>query len=145
MQKRYASKSTLFLMELVIVLFFFALCAAICVSVFGSAQQMARDSHSLSDGVMAARSAASCYKSAEGDLEQTMVLLDGQWDGRNGIVYYDKKWQPVHQKENSRYYMQIKPLAHVGEVEINVCEMAKDTPIFTLSVKAGRGGSQHEQ
>ena len=55
MHKRYAAKSTLFLMELVIVLFFFSICAAVCVSLFGYSQQMARESDALSNGVLAAR------------------------------------------------------------------------------------------
>lgn len=143
MRKRYTSKSTLFLMELVVVLLFFSLCAAICVSVFGSAQQMARDSHNLSDSVVAARNAASCYKSADGDIQQAVTMLDGQWDDQNGIVYYDKQWQPVSQKDSISYYVQLKLLAQAGEAEISVYEMEEDAPIFTLPVKSGRGGGQH--
>lgn len=145
MRKQYASKSTLFLMELVVVLLFFSLCAAICVSLFGTAQQMARDSHSLSDSVVAARSAASCYKSAEGDGQQVMTMLDGQWDQQIGIVYYDKRWQPVRTVEDSCYYLQLKPLAQAGEAEITVYATGKDVPLFTLPVKSGRGGGLHEQ
>lgn len=145
MRKRYASKSTLFLMELVMVLLFFSLCAAICVSVFGTAQQMARDSHALSDSVMAARSAASCYKSAEGNLEQTMALLDGQWEQTQGVVYYDKQWRPVPTAEESSYFLQIQPLAQAGEAEITVYTVDKDAPVFTLPVKSGRGGNRDEQ
>lgn len=144
MRKQYASKSVLFLMELVVVLLFFAICAAICISVFGSAQQMARDSRDLSNGTMAARSAASCYKSAEGNLEQTMVLLNGQWDER-AVVYYDKQWQQVADWDAAGYYLELKPLAQAGAVEIGVHKSADDGLIFTLPVKVGRGGGQHER
>ena len=145
MRKQYASKSTLFLMELVIVLLFFSLCAASCASMFGSAQQMARYSHNLSAGVVAARSAASCYKSAEGDIRQAVALLEGRWEQQMGCVYYDKQWQQVRTAEESSYYLQIKPLAQAGEAEIAVYAIAEDAPVFTLPVKSGRGGGQHEQ
>ena len=75
MRKQYTSRATLFFMELVIVIFFFAICAAICVNVFGTAQQMARESDSLSKAVLEVRSAASCYKVAEGKLDETAELL----------------------------------------------------------------------
>ena len=103
MRQQNRSKSTLFLMELIIVIFFFSICAAICVNVFGSAQQMARDSHHLSNAVMPARSPPGCYKSADGDTGAAVELLDGAMSEDHGIVYYDKEWQQVAPAEERRF------------------------------------------
>lgn len=93
MHKQHAPKATLFLMELITVIFFFSICAAICISVFGSGQQMARNSHNLSNAVMEARSAASCYKAVEGDLSDAAALLDAQLQGGQLICYFEQTWQ----------------------------------------------------
>lgn len=143
MSKQHTSKSTLFLMELIIVIFFFSICSAICVNIFGSAQQMSRDSHNLSNAIMVARSAASCYKSAEGDVSKTMSLLNGQSTGDNAIIHYDQQWQQTNQQDQKGFYLEIKSLEHNGEAAITVLQQKDDEVLFQLNVKTGRGGGQH--
>lgn len=142
MNKQHTSKSTLFLMELVLVIFF-SICAAICVNVFGSGQMMAKNSYHLSNAVMAARSAASCYKAADGDLQQTAALLEGQQDGTQCVVYYDHQWQQVAQPVQKGFLLQLAEPEQSGEAVITVQEQKNEAVIFQLQVKAGGGGS-HE-
>lgn len=144
MSKQHTSKSTLFLMELVIVIFFFSICSAICVNIFGSAQQMSRDSHNLSTAVMVARSAASCYKSVEGNITNTVSLLDGKVEDERGIVYYDKQWQQTGQRDEKGFYLEIKSMEHRGEATVTVLQEKDNAVLFQLNVKTGRGGGQHE-
>ena len=146
MRQQNRSKSTLFLMELIIVIFFFSICAAICVNVFGSAQQMARDSHNLSNAVMAARSAAGCYKSADGDIGAAVELLDGAMSADHGIVYYDKEWQQVASADESRFYLLIDPLERPGEAVVAVFENdSSEDALFQLQVKTSRGGGAYAE
>lgn len=146
MRQQNRSKSTLFLMELIIVIFFFSICAAICVNVFGSAQQMARDSHNLSNAVMAARSAAGCYKSADGDIGAAVELLDGAMSADHGIVYYDKEWQQVVSADESRFYLLIDPLERSGEAVVAVFESnSSEDALFQLQVKTSRGGGAYAE
>ena len=142
MHKRYAAKSTLFLMELVIVLFFFSICAAVCVSLFGYSQQMARESDALSNGVLAARSTASCYKAA-GNLPEAMELLHGQWEDGQVIIYYDSQWNPVEEGTQNGFTVQLTEPEKPGEALIVVRAMQETEPIFQLRVKVNRGGAQH--
>ena len=146
MRQQNRSKSTLFLMELIIVIFFFSICAAICVNVFGSAQQMARDSYNLSNAVMAARSAAGCYKSADGDIGAAVELLDGAMSADHGIVYYDKEWQQVVSADESRFYLLIDPLERSGEAVVAVFENdSSEDVLFQLQVKTSRGGGAYAE
>ena len=146
MRQQNRSKSTLFLMELIIVIFFFSICAAICVNVFGSAQQMARDSHNLSNAVMAARSSGGCYKSADGDISAAVDLLDGAMSADRGIVYYDKEWQQVASADESRFYLLIDSLERSGEAVVAVFENdSSEDALFQLQVKTSRGGGAYAE
>ncbi len=73
---RHNSRSGLFLMEIMAVILFFSICAAICVSVFAKASSVADKSAELN--IAAARSAniAEIYKSADGNIKETAHLLD---------------------------------------------------------------------
>lgn len=137
MRKQHAPKATLFLMELVIVIFFFSICAAICVNVFGSAQQMADNSKNLSRAAEEARSAASCYKAAEGDLEETALLLNGISMEDSVLAYFDEKWNRTDDSEAAQYAMQLKQREVSGEADIYILHLdtAADNIIFSIPVK----------
>jgi hypothetical protein len=144
MGKQYASKSTLFLMELVVAIFFFAICAAICVSVFAFGQRTARDSDNLGNAVLATRSAASCYKAAEGNLQDTAALLEGAWEDGQVKCYYDENWQPLSSEQQADFVLQISQPRRIGEVVIVVQSQKNDQELFRLAVKAA-GGEPHEE
>lgn len=104
---------------------------------------MAKNSYHLSNAVMAARSAASCYKAADGDLQRTAALLEGQQDGTQCVVYYDHQWQQVEQPVQKGFLLQLAEPEQSGEAVITVQEQKNEAVIFQLQVKAGGGGS-HE-
>ena len=73
---RHNSKSGLFLMEMIIVILFFSICSAICISVFAKARTTADHSNDLNNAVVRAISAGEVYKAAAGNLPETQKLLD---------------------------------------------------------------------
>jgi len=86
------TKSGLFLMELLLTLLLFALCAAICMQVFAFASHRADDTEDLSKGVFAASSAAECYKSCGGDLQVVAATLGGRVTDGTLTIDYDDQW-----------------------------------------------------
>ena len=144
MRKQHAPRATLFLMELVIVIFFFSICAAICVNVFGSAQQMAKESDNLSKAVIEARSAASCYKAAEGDLRETALLLGGVMQDCQPSIFYDKHWNPDTKQHEDGFLLYVDELEQYGEVNIVVLDLKADETVFELPVKVSGGGGLDE-
>lgn len=74
------SRSGLFLMEMIIVILFFSICAAICVSAFAKARVTADSSKSLNDAVIQTSNTAEAYKAAGGDLQKTAELIDSADD-----------------------------------------------------------------
>ena len=137
MRKQHAPKATLFLMELVLVIFFFSICAAICVNIFGSAQTMADNSENVSRAAVEARSAASCFKAAEGDLEQTALLLNGVEADDSVLVYFDKNWNRTDAAETAWYAVQLKQRIQSGEADVYILQLdtASDNILFSIPVK----------
>lgn len=137
MRKQHAPKATLFLMELVLVIFFFSICAAICVNIFGSAQTMADNSENVSRAAVEARSAASCFKAAEGDLEQTALLLNGVETDDSVLVYFDKNWNRTDAAETAWYAVQLKQRIQPGEADVYILQLdtASDNILFSIPVK----------
>ncbi len=88
------SKSSLFLMELIIVLMFFSLCAATCMQIFANAKVKTDYSRDLTNASFAAESVAEVYKACGGDLEATAKKCgDADVNGSEMHVYYDKDWK----------------------------------------------------
>ncbi len=141
MRQSQHAKSSLFLMEMMVVILFFALTSAICVHLFVQSYQTAKHSEALANGVLQAESAAEVYKSTAGDLEQTAVLLNADWAEEKGLMLaYDAHWQPA--EEGRMAYtltMSESDEAVVPTAEVLI-SAADGSEIYRLSVKAYRGG-----
>jgi len=92
------SKSTLFLIEQLIVIAVFAICAAACISILASAYFTAEDSRDISSALLVAESGAEAFKATNGDLSSVARVLGGTVSTAAGTdtltVYYDEHWQP---------------------------------------------------
>ena len=62
-------------MEMIIVIFFFSICAAICVNIFANAKVTAEKSVTLNNAVMRSANLAEVYKSADGDMEKITEIM----------------------------------------------------------------------
>lgn len=66
MNRRSGSGSGPFLMEMLVVVGFFILCASICVSVFAKADRLSRDADRLNHAVLGAQSVTEEIKAGRG-------------------------------------------------------------------------------
>lgn len=76
MGRKRMSKSALFLMELLIVILFFSLTAAICMQIFSQAKITADKASELSAAITEAQNAAELYKANGGNLVLTAKMYD---------------------------------------------------------------------
>lgn len=139
-------KSSLFLMELITAIFFFALCAATCLRIFASAYTMNQSSRNLDQAVYKAESIAEIYKSTGGNLIETAAMYGGY-----GVVTdnklrirFDKDWKPILQGQGSSFELELAieeiPLLKSGWITL----VKKDGEvIFRLPVKIASGGVQY--
>jgi len=90
------SRSTLFLIEQLIVIAVFAICAATCARILTTAYFNARDSKDLSNAILAAENGAEVFKATGGVPGRVAQMLGGvtaMVDGAPAaIIYYDKQW-----------------------------------------------------
>ena len=105
----HRSKSTLFLIEQLIVIAVFAICAVACISILTSAYFTANDSQATNHAILKAESAAEAFKATDGDIEAIANVLGGTSgtaaDGVSGVaVYYDSSWQ-VCSEGNASYQL----------------------------------------
>jgi len=106
------SRSTLFLIEQLIVIAVFAICAAACVRIITSAYYTARESRDINNAIHAAESGAECYKAVEGNIGKTASILGGEVGNAQGadvaFVYYNSKWQVCAETDaDARYVMRL--------------------------------------
>ena len=106
----FRSKSTLFLIEQLIVIAVFAICATACVRIVTNAYFYAVDSRDISNALFAAESAADSFKASAGDIIETATLLGGFTINHSGtaalVVYYNDIWQ-VSGESDAHYTLRL--------------------------------------
>lgn len=133
------SKTGYFLIELLIVIAFFAVAASMCVQVFVKSHLISIDSRDLSRSVTEAQSAAEAFKAA-GSGQEVATLLAGSLSGDTVTVYYDAGWQKVAQPAEKGFCLQVVltgggPGQSAG-ADIAVTALADQSQaIYTLAVK----------
>jgi len=110
------SKSTLFLIEQLIVIAVFAICAVACISILTAAYFNANDSKATSHAILKAESAAEVFKATGGNERAVMEILGGTRGEKYDYsvrqffpavtVYYDSAWQ-VSNEENASFVLLI--------------------------------------
>lgn len=140
MSKAGTSKSGLFLMELLMVILLFAICAAICLQMFAFASKQAQQAEELSYGSMTADSCASCFQAYDGDLLFVADQLGGVVTNNSMDVYYDENWQAVSSTSDAGcYQLTCEKTGNIGQ--ITVVKYGQTDSIYTLTVQVKGGGS----
>jgi len=104
------SKSTLFLIEQLIVIAVFAICAAACINILTAAFFISNNTSAEDHAILRAESAAEVFKATGGDEGAVMSILGGTSGVRGGYpgvtVFYDTGWQNSSE-ENASYVLHI--------------------------------------
>jgi hypothetical protein len=136
------SRSALFLMEQLIVIFVFSVCAAVCISIFVESYLIAKRSVEVNHAIRVAGNGAESFKAAGGDTRLTAQLLrsvNGQTGG-DLIIYYDYQWNPSPE-DQAAYILRISetgsPASSLVLADVVVSRMDGDM-LFSLSVAARR-------
>jgi len=84
------SKSTLFLIEQLIVVAVFAICAVACIRIISTAYLHSRDSRDVGFAIIAAENMAESFKASPDNFDRAQTN-----------IYYDKNWQIVTHADSS--------------------------------------------
>lgn len=105
------SRTTLALMEQLIMVLVFALAAALCVQAFARADRISRDSAARDGAVAAAESMAEEWKSCGGDAPAAAELGGGEAFQGRWTLLYDGDWTPLSAggAERAVYRAELRP------------------------------------
>lgn len=95
-----SSRSSLFLMELIIVILFFSIGSAVCIQAFVKAHLLSQSARDLSFASSTVSSAASTLQYTDGSPEEVEVYFPSlQQDGESLIVYYNAHYDACEQAD----------------------------------------------
>jgi len=132
------SKTSLFLMELILVIAFFAIATSVCMRIFVYAKTTSDYSRSLSSASLQSQSAAECFKGTSGDVQKTKELL-GASDFENGLcIWYDEYFDRAGDESGACFTLFLVPLYEKGDkncAEISVVDKSGQV-LFCVQAKA---------
>lgn len=136
MNSRRNTQSSLFLIELMISVLFFALGSAVCIQVFVKAYTINEDARRLSFASLQASNAASALKYTNGSTEAMKEYFPQITEDENGLsVYYDKAFQECP-KSDCFFSMHItqQKKDHAIYACIRITAPDRKNPVYSLDI-----------
>ena len=147
-KKMHNSKASLYLMELMISILFFAISSSVCIQLFVKSHLVNKDTTMRTHAVLNVQNTAEYFWASNGDVEKTMSYYAEYSEDQNLYsVFYDKNFQPCGEA-NASYIEKIHFTedAKYSYAEIGIYESAKKDALYTLKVKKYiMGGNAHEK
>ena len=108
-RKNKPSKSGIFMIELVINIGLFALCAAVSIGIFVRAELMSRTSYDLVKATGEVRNIIECWKSYGGDMTEVASKFSANVEGKAAYFYYDDDWNLLEASDvqNQSYVIRV--------------------------------------
>lgn len=103
-------KASLNLMEQLIMVLVFALCAAICLQCFILSDHLSKEQGVKAHSALIVQNAAEVLKSSSGDLSKATKIMGGYMEGYVWQIPYSESWEIVADGEAATYIMQAQIL-----------------------------------
>ena len=135
MTKYLKSKTSLFLMELIITILLFAACGAVCVRLFVTSYVMTQDTVELNEAVSIAQGFAEVMRGTDGDIDSVLEHYPDAVRGGDGFfeVFYDENFE-ICGYENASYVSDVTmtPNGAIQNMEVRVVRLRDYKDIYTL-------------
>lgn len=135
------SRSSLFLMEMIIAILFFSLASAVCIQLFAKSHLLSTQTVNKNHAVIWAQNLAESYLASEGDLGTMHDLFTSsqQTEEDTMTLYFDSQWNLCSPGDSSGFSAELTHISDPGtgimEAQISIIEISSpDSPIYTLSV-----------
>ncbi len=135
MNKYLKSKTSLFLMELIITILLFAACGAVCMRLFVTSYVMTQDTVELNESVSIAQGFAEVMRGTDGDIDSVLEHYPNAIRGGEGYfeVYYDSNFEECGY-EDAAYVSDVTmtPNGAIQNMEVRVVRLRDFKDIYTL-------------
>ena len=136
MNKYLKSKTSLFLMELIITILLFAACGAVCVKLFVTSHVMTKETVELNEAVSIAQGFAEVMRGTDGDMNSVLEHYPSAVSGGDGFfeVFYDEDFNVCEFSEASYVSdVTMSPNGAIQNMEIRIVRLSDYKDIYTLN------------
>ena len=129
------SRSSLFLMEMIVTILFFSLASAICVKSFVNAHIIGRETMELNRAVAIASGYAEVMRGTDGDIDSIIAVYPEAVKGDDSYFteFFDEDFNPCD-ADNAVYAgdVTLTPNGAVQNMHIKIAKIADNTIIYEL-------------
>ena len=142
MNKFTKSKSALFLMELVIVILFFSICAAVCMQLFVQTHLLGQKTSELNNSVTAAQGVAEVVRGTDGSIDTLMKYYPAAvTDGEHYMeIYYNDAFD-LCDYADAQYACKVTMVdeMYIRNLDISVSRISDGDNIYSLNASKYTG------
>lgn len=132
------NKTPLALMEQVIMVFVFALAAALCVQVFVYARTVSVSMEERDHAITVCQSMAEAAKICMGDAVEIAARFGGCEEENMVLLAYDEQWNVTERDADNAYYqvrfIVLEDKGVWGSGEVSAMKVEENTEIFSLPI-----------
>lgn len=136
MNKYMKSKTSLFLMEMILTILLFAICGAICMKLFAASDSLSRKTKELNKAVACAQGFAEVMRGTDGSIEAIMEVYPTAIKGGDMFfeVFYDEDFKECSYSE-AVYISDVTliPNGAIQNMEVKIVRLADYAEIYSLS------------
>ena len=136
MNKYLKSKTSLFLMELIMTILLFAACGAVCMKLFVTSHIITRDTVELNEAVSVAQGFAEVMRGTDGDITSVMEHYPNAIFGGEGFfeVFYDEDFEEC-EYDRAAYVgdVTMSPNGAIQNMEVRIVRLSDYKEIYTLN------------
>lgn len=136
MNKYLKSKTSLFLMEMIITVLLFAICSAVCVKFFALTHTISQDTKELNESVALAQGFAEVMRGTDGDIDSIIAQYPKAVRGGDDFfeVFYDEDFN-ICDYDNAVYVgdVSLSPTGAIQNMEVKIVRLSDYKEIYTLT------------
>ncbi len=126
-----SSKTKLFLIELIVVIFFFAVSSVVCVNLFARARLMSIESADTTNAMLRAQAAAETIRGSSDP--RSPGLFDKAVANANGYtLYYDASWEDVSDS-SAAYRMDVVFSESARMIKAKITVLKGEKELFAIN------------
>lgn len=132
---RQRSKGSIMLLELILCIMIFSLCAAASISIFAQSHGEAKNARALSAACIKAQSAAEAFKAAKGRVYEAARLMDGVCPGNFHFnVFFNDEWEQCEENSAKKLTLTISDAqAETGLINAQIIVTDGESTVYKLS------------